>query len=167
MARHAVKVENRSGLTFLALGGALPHFNEDTGIYPIFHRCWLISMLYTFFTFLCEKKKYCADWSEWTNQLTVTRITPVHSGKNEKLLIGQSGARELLPQNHLNDENHGFRKLYLLSYFLQRTFENNRKMTFMETNQPLLLPLLIQPEEIDSHSILIHDIVTDITTPLY
>ena len=43
------------------------------------------------------------------------------------MLIGQSGARELLPQNHLEMTRTGFRKLY----FLRRTshdFENNGKI---------------------------------------
>ena len=53
------------------------------------------------------------------------------------MLIGQSGARELLPRNHLEMTRTVFRK----RYFLRRTshdFENNRKILLMEVNRPLL-----------------------------
>ena len=78
--------------------------------------------------------------AEKNNLSDVSRpLTTVRSEKSETLcmLIGQSGAHELSPQNHLEMTRTGFRKLY----FLQRTshdFENNIKILLMETNQPLL-----------------------------
>ena len=53
-----------------------------------------------------KKVKYRADWSEWTNRLTITLFHLVHNEKKYNTpLIGQSGAHELLQQNHWNDEN--------------------------------------------------------------
>ena len=56
------------------------------------------------------------------------------------MLIGQSGARELLPR-YIEMTRTGLRMLYFLSYFLQLTshdFEYNRKTMLLEIKQPLL-----------------------------
>ena len=56
----------------------------------------------TLFSLVAMKKvKYLTDWSEQTNQLA---IPPAHSERKlNTMLIGQSGACELLPWNHRND----------------------------------------------------------------
>ena len=59
---------------------------------------------YIFSEFAVKKVKYRTDWSERTNQLTITLFfTCTQWKKWTTMLIGQSEGHELLPRNHRNE----------------------------------------------------------------